>query len=39
VVFAFKGITEYFVNCQYTPAKAAEVKQACSQVVGSFHLG
>ena len=28
LVFAFKGTTEYFVNCQYTPAKATEVKQA-----------
>jgi len=39
LVFAFKGTTEYFVNCQYTPAKAAEVKQACNQVTGSFRVG
>jgi uncharacterized RDD family membrane protein YckC len=39
LVFAFNGATEYFVNCQYTPAKAAEVKSACDQVVGSFQVG
>ena len=37
-VFAFNGTTEYLVNCQYTAAKAAEVTQACDQVVGSFHI-
>ena len=39
IVAAFSGTTEYFVNCQYTPAKTAEVKQACHQVVGSFRVG
>jgi len=39
IVFAFNGTTEYFVNCQYTAAKAAEVTRACDQVVGSFHVG
>jgi uncharacterized RDD family membrane protein YckC len=39
LVFTFNGATEYFVNCQYTPAKAAEVKSACDQVVGSFQVG
>ena len=39
IVFAFNGTTEYFVNCQYTPAKAAQVRRACDQVVGSFHVG
>ncbi len=39
IVFAFNGTTEYYVNCQYTPAKAAEVKRACDQLVGSFHEG
>jgi hypothetical protein len=39
LVFAFNGTTVYFVNCQYTSARAAEVKSACDQVVGSFHLG
>ena len=38
IVFAFNGTTEYFVNCQYTAAKAAEVTRACDQVVGSFHV-
>ena len=39
IVFAFNGTTEYFVNCQYTAAKAAAVTRACDQVVGSFHVG
>src|SRR5260221_13657869 len=39
LVAAFTGTTEYFVNCQYTPAKAVEVEQACNQVVGSFRVG
>jgi uncharacterized RDD family membrane protein YckC len=38
LVFAFNGTTEYYVECQYTPAKAAEVEQACAQVTGSFHI-
>jgi uncharacterized RDD family membrane protein YckC len=39
VVFAFNGTTEYFVNCQYTPAQARAVQQACHQVVSTFHAG
>ena len=39
IVIAFSGTTEYFVNCQYTPAKTAEVEQACHQVIGSFRVG
>lgn len=39
LVFAFTGETEYEVNCQYTAARAAEVEQACNQVVGSFRIG
>lgn len=39
IVFAFNGATEYYVNCQYTAANAAEVTRACGQVVGSFHVG
>jgi hypothetical protein len=39
IVIAFSGPTEYFVNCQYTPAKTAEVEQGCHQVVGSFRVG
>ena len=39
IVLAFNGTTEYFVNCQYTAAKAAGVMRACDQVVGSFHVG
>ena len=33
---AFNGTTEYFVNCQYTPALAPDVQQACNQVVSTF---
>ena len=36
IVFAFSGTTEYFANCQHTAARAAEVDQACHQVIGSF---
>src|SRR5262249_54506028 len=32
LVFAYHGTTEYFVNCQYTPALAPDVQQACNQV-------
>src|SRR5262249_30117282 len=39
LVFAFNGATEYFVNCQYTSGRAAEVKSACDQGVASFHVG
>ncbi len=39
VVFAFNGTTEYFVNCQYTPALASDVQHACDQVVSTFHVG
>ncbi len=38
LVFAFNGTTEYFVNCQYTTGMAAQVRQACDQVTGSFHV-
>ena len=37
ITFAVNGTTEYFLNCQYTPAQAAEVQKACNQVIGSFH--
>jgi hypothetical protein len=39
LVFAFSGTTEYFVDCQYTPALAPDVQQACNQVVSTFHVG
>jgi hypothetical protein len=38
LVFAFNGTTEYFVNCQYTPGMAADVRRACDQVTGSFQV-
>ena len=38
LVFAFSGTTEYFVNCQYTPARAGEIQQGCDQVLSTFHM-
>lgn len=34
----FDGATEYFLNCQYTPSGAEEMKQGCDQVVQSFQV-
>jgi hypothetical protein len=39
LVFAFDGTSEYFVDCEYTPANTAEVERACSHVVDSFQVG
>lgn len=39
LVFAFNGTTEYFVNCQYTPALALDIQRACNQVVSTFRVG
>lgn len=36
VILAFKGTTEYFVNCQYTDAKQAEMTAGCDQILSSF---
>ena len=38
LVFAFRGTTEYFVNCQNMQAEAAAIGHACVQVVRSFRL-
>jgi uncharacterized RDD family membrane protein YckC len=38
LVFAFNGTTEYFVSCQYPPGFAANVQQACNQVVSTFRV-
>jgi hypothetical protein len=34
----FDGETEYFLNCQYTPSGAEEMKQGCDQVVQSLRV-
>jgi hypothetical protein len=34
----FKGTNRYTVACVYTPDGAPEIKRACDQVLGSFHL-
>lgn len=38
LVFAFNGIMEYFVSCQYAPGSAASVQHACHQVESTFRL-
>jgi hypothetical protein len=35
-VVAFKGTTEYLLNCESTPSHSAEVEKGCQQVVDSF---
>jgi hypothetical protein len=36
LVIVVNGTTDYWVTCTNTPAKAAEVARACSQVIGTF---
>jgi len=36
LVIVFNGTTDYWVTCTHTPAKAAEVERACSQVIRTF---
>ena len=38
LLLLFDGATEYFLNCQYTPSGAEEMKQGCDQVVESFQV-
>jgi Tol biopolymer transport system component len=38
LVFAFDQTTEYFLNCQSTRAKAAEIQRGCDQIVRSFKV-
>jgi hypothetical protein len=38
VVLVYDGKTEYYLNCQYTPAGAAEMKAGCDQAVASFQV-
>jgi hypothetical protein len=37
VVLAFKGTSEYWVNCQYTNAHSQDILAGCDQIVSSFH--
>lgn len=36
LLLIFDGRTQYFLNCQYTPSGADEMKQGCDQAVESF---
>ncbi len=38
MVFAFDHTTEYFLNCQSTRARAAEIQRGCDQIVRSFKV-
>jgi hypothetical protein len=34
----YDGKTEYFINCQFAPEAAEEMKQGCEQVAESFQV-
>jgi hypothetical protein len=36
--FGFDGRTEYFLNCEFRPERAEEMKRGCNQVVQSFQV-
>jgi hypothetical protein len=38
LTFAFDRRTEYFVDCEFTPEGAEEMKQGCDQVLESFQV-
>lgn len=38
VIWLFEKKTQYFMNCQYTPEHAKEMKQGCDQVEESFQV-
>jgi uncharacterized RDD family membrane protein YckC len=38
LVFAFDQTTEYFLNCQATRARAAEIQRGCDQIVRTFKV-
>ena len=38
LLLIFDGRTQYFLNCQYTPSGADEMKQGCDQAVESFQV-
>jgi PsbP len=38
LILVFDGRTQYFLNCQYTPSGAEEMKSGCDLVVESFQV-
>ena len=38
LAWVFDDKTQYFLNCQYTPEHAEEMKRGCNQVVESFQV-
>jgi PsbP len=38
VTAVFNGVTQYFLNCQFTPEGAEEMQRGCDQVVESFQV-
>jgi hypothetical protein len=38
LVFVLDGTTEYYLNCQFTPERAQELKRGCGQAVESFQV-
>jgi hypothetical protein len=38
VTAVFDGVTQYFLNCQFTPERAEEMQRGCEQVVESFQV-
>jgi hypothetical protein len=38
IVVAFRGTTEYFVNCQHTPDHAEEIGGGCDRIVETFRV-
>jgi hypothetical protein len=38
IVVAFRGTTEYFVNCQHTPDHAEEIGGGCDRIVETFQV-
>jgi hypothetical protein len=38
IVVAFRGTTEYFINCQHTPDHAEEIGGGCDRIVETFEV-
>jgi hypothetical protein len=38
LAFAWDGRTEYYFDCEFTPARAEEIRQGCAQVMESFKV-
>jgi hypothetical protein len=38
VVLVFHGQTEYFLNCQHTDSRAAEIENGCDQIMRTFNV-